>query len=82
MSGIYSRIPVASLKAVEDPATCGLVTCADFADATGLAVRTVQKMAQTGRIEATKPSWCGQWMIPAAEVFRISAELEDMRHDG
>lgn len=82
MSGIFSRIPAASLKAVEDPATCGLVTCADFADATGLAVRTVQKMAQTGRIEATKPSWCGQWMIPASEVFRISEELEVLRHDG
>ncbi|MCR5256934.1 MAG: helix-turn-helix domain-containing protein [Desulfovibrio sp.] len=80
MEGAYSHVPAASLKAVEDPATCGLVTCADFADATGLAVRTVQKMAQTGRIEATKPSWCRQWMIPASEAVRVSAELEEVRH--
>ena len=86
MQGTCFRIPAASLRAVEDPATCGLVTAADFAEATGLAVRTVQKWAQSGRIEgAFKPSWCGrrgQWMLPASEAVRISEELEVLRHDG
>ena len=82
MSGVYSRIPAASLKAVEEPATIGLLTAADFADAVGLSVRCTQKWAQSGKIEATTTSWCGQWMIPASEVFRVSEELEDVRHDG
>ena len=84
MQGNCFRIPAASLRAVEDPETCGLVTAADFAEATGLALRTVQKWAQTGRIEgAFKPSWCGrrgQWMLPASEAIRISEELEVLRH--
>ena len=80
MEGACFRIPAASLKAVEDPATCGLVTCADFAEAVGCSIRAVQKWGQSGRIEAVKPSWCGQWMIPVSEVVRVSAELEAMRH--
>lgn len=79
MEGAYSRIPAASLKAVEDPASCGLVTAADFAEAVGCSIRAVQKWAQNGRIEAVKPSWCGQWMIPVSEVVRVSAELEEVR---
>jgi predicted site-specific integrase-resolvase len=80
MKGVYSRIPAASLKAVEEPATVGLLTATDFADEVGVTVRCVQKWAQNGRIEATKPSWCGQWMIPASEAVRVAAELEAMRH--
>lgn len=79
VTGVYSRIPAASLKAVEDPASCGLVTAADFAEAVGCSIRAVQKWAQNGRIEAVKPSWCGQWMIPVSEVGRVSAELEEVR---
>ena len=79
MAGVYSRIPAASLKAVEDPASCGLVTCADFAEEVGLSTRCIQKMCQNGRIEATKPKWCGVWMIPASEIRRVAAELEEVR---
>lgn len=79
VTGVYSRIPAASLKAVEDPASCGLVTCADFAAEVGLSTRCIQKWAQNGRIEAVKPTWCGQWMIPVSEVVRVSAELEEVR---
>ena len=79
MKGVYSRIPAASLKAVEEPATVGLLTAADFADEVGVTVRCVQKWAQSGKIEATKPSWCGQWMIPMSEAVRVSAELEEVR---
>ncbi len=80
MQGACSRIPAASLKAVEEPATIGLLTAADFADEVGVTVRCVQKWAQSGKIEATKPSWCDQWMIPMSEAVRVSAELEAMRH--
>lgn len=80
MEGACSRISAASLKAVEEPATVGLLTCADFADEVGVSVRCVQKWAQAGKIEATKPSWCGQWMIPASEAIRISEELAEVIH--
>lgn len=79
MKGACSRIPATSLKAVEEPATVGLLTAADFADEVGVSVRCAQKWAQAGKIEATKPSWCGQWMIPASEAIRISEELEEVR---
>lgn len=77
MNGVYSRPPVASLKAVEDPSTCGLLTAADFARAVGCSTRAAQKWAASGRIEATKPDWCHSWLIPAYEVRRIVDEMKE-----
>ncbi|MBQ1539160.1 MAG: hypothetical protein IIZ58_01390 [Desulfovibrio sp.] len=79
MSGVFS-VPPASLKAVEDPASVGLMTCADVAAEVGVSVRAVQKWAASGWIEAVKPNWCGVWLIPMSELSRVSAELGAMRH--
>ncbi len=80
VQGACFHIPAASLRAVEDPATCGLVTAADFAEAVGCSLRATQKWCANGRVEgAFKPSWCGVWLLPVAEVARISEELEVLR---
>ncbi len=66
---------------VKDPSLNGLVTTRDAAAVTGLNVRTIEKMAQSGRIEASKPSWArGQWLIPIGEVQRVADEMEALRH--
>ena len=54
-----------------------MMTPTEFAESTGLALRTVQKWAQTGRIEAVKLKGCGCWLIPKSEANRIAKELEE-----
>lgn len=80
MQGVYSRIPAAALKAVEEPNSAGLMTAADFAEAAGCSLRAAQKWCANGRVEgAFKPSWCGVWLLPASEASRIARELEEVR---
>ena len=51
MQGVYSRIPAAALKAVEEPNSAGLMTAADFAEAAGCSLRAAQTQKYKGSQE-------------------------------
>lgn len=73
-------LPSPGLKALIEPRMAGMVTAVDFAAETGMALRTVQKLAKDGRLDAIWAPWCHMWLICESEVRRF-ASMQGVAHE-